>query len=53
MICSQIDYVLVAVSTAKLDVLPIRVVDCGTDLARWGLKIVCDWGGGGEYTVLV
>ena len=42
MICSQIDYALIAVSTAILDVLPFRVIDCSTDLAWWWLKIVGD-----------
>ena len=40
MIHSQIDHALTAVSTAMLFVLPFRVVDCGTDLAWWWLKIM-------------
>jgi len=40
MIHSQIDHALTAVSTAMLSVLPFRVVDCGTDIAWWWLKIV-------------
>jgi hypothetical protein len=41
-ICSKIDCALIAVSTAILDVLPFRAVDCGTDLAWWWLKIMGD-----------
>jgi hypothetical protein len=35
MISSQIDHALLFISTAILDVLPFRAVDCGTGLAWW------------------